>query len=248
MSFARTIHVETLDCLDEDDPQAIRSRADLRRIHFIMGTRGILLKALLRMKLRPRRIVELGAGDASLTLRMAQVLAREWGPVHLTLLDRRNVVSTATVHAFACLGWHVEILNADILDWIRRPPKQPYDLALATLFLHHFKEAELAAILAALSRHTHALCACEPRRAYLALCSSHLVGLLGANAVTREDAVLRVKAGFADQELSHLMAPAFSEWQIEEYRAGLFSHCLLATRQPDRQAGSVQRMSNANQI
>lgn len=248
MAFARTIQAETLDYLDEEDPQAIRSRADLRRIHFIMGTRGILLNALLRMKLRPRRIVELGAGDASLTLRMAQVLAPEWGPVHLTLLDRRNVVSAATVQAFGRLGWQVEVLNADILDWISRPPAQPYDLALATLFLHHFKEAELSAILAALARHAHALCACEPRRARLALCGSHLVGLLGANAVTRDDAVLSVKAGFADQELSQLMEPAFHGWQIEEYGAGLFSHCLLAACPPDRQVELAQRMSDANQI
>jgi hypothetical protein len=248
MTFARTIQAEILDYLEEDDPQAIRSRADLRRIHFIMGTRGILLSALLRIKLRPRRIVELGAGDATLTLRVAQVLAREWGPVHLTLLDRRNVVSAATVQAFNRLGWQVEILNTDLLDWIRRPLEQPYDLALTTLFLHHFKEAELSAILHALSRHAHALCACEPRRARLPLCGSHLVGLLGANAVTREDAVLSVKAGFADQELSRLMAPAFHGWQIEEYAAGLFSHCLFAKRQPDRHLESAQRTSNANQI
>jgi hypothetical protein len=248
MAFARSIHAETLDYLNEDDPHAIRSRADLRRIHFIMGTRHILLKALRRMQLRPRRIVELGAGDASLTLRMAQALDREWGAVHLTLLDRRNVVSAATVHAFERLGWQIELLNADILDWISLPPDRPYDLALATLFLHHFKEEELSAILAALSQRSHALCACEPRRARIALCGSRLVGLLGANAVTREDAVLSVKAGFVDQELSRLMEPAFHGWQLEEYEAGLFSHCLLAARKHDRQVEMVERMRDANQI
>jgi hypothetical protein len=101
---------------------------------------------------------------------------------------------------------------------------------LANLFLHHFQEPELTAILAALSRHTHALCACEPRRSHLALAGSRMVGLLGANAVTREDAVLSVKAGFAGKDLSQRMHPAFHGWQIDEYAAGLFSHCLVASR------------------
>jgi hypothetical protein len=230
-AFARLVQDETLDHLAQSDPRAIRSRADLRRIHAIMGTRHILLKALRHMDIKPRRVIELGAGDASLMLRVAQTLNQEWGPVHLTLLDRQNAVSPGTVQAFKCLGWKVELLNVDILDWIKRPAEPPYDLAVANLFLHHFKEPELSAILASLSQLARAICACEPRRSRLALGGSHLVGLLGANAVTREDAVLSVRAGFADDDLSRLMLPAFQGWHIEEYPAGLFTHCLTARRQ-----------------
>ena len=169
MAFARFVHPETLDYLHEDDPRAIRSRGDLRRIHAVMGTRGILLKALRRLHIEPRRIIELGAGDASLTLRVAQCLAKEWGPVQLTLLDRRNAVSATTLRSFENLGWNVQLLNADVLDWIASPSRESYDLAIANLFLHHFEAAELAAILPALSKRTQALCACEPRRSRLAL-------------------------------------------------------------------------------
>lgn len=233
MSFARVVQAETLDYLDEGDPRAIRSRSDLRRIHAIMGTRRILLKTLRRMPIKPRRVIELGAGDGSLMLRLARSLAHEWDTVHLTLLDRQNVVSARTLAAFEDLGWQVELLNADVFDWIRGPVQRPFDLALANLFLHHFNEAELSTLLHALSRRAHALCACEPRRSHVALTGSHLVGLLGANEVTREDAVLSVQAGFAGNELSRLLQPAFQGWHIEEFPAGLFSHCLSAVRASD---------------
>ncbi|MDQ9169253.1 class I SAM-dependent methyltransferase [Oxalobacteraceae bacterium R-40] len=235
-AFARLVQDETLDHLEESDPRAIRSRADLRRIHAVMGTRHILVKTLRHMDIRPRRMIELGAGEASLTLRVAHTLAREWGPVHLTLLDRQNAVSPSTVQAFCHLGWEVKLLNVDILGWIKRPAEPPYDLALVNLFLHHFREPELAAILTSLSQRARAICACEPRRSRLALGGSHLVGLLGANAVTREDAVLSVRAGFVDDDLSRLMFPAFRGWHIEEYPAGLFTHC-LAARPPEQETG-----------
>ncbi len=234
MSLARLVQDETLDALAEDDPRAIRSRSDLRRIHGVMGTRRILLKALRRMRIKPRRVIELGAGDASLTLRVARALADEWGPVHLSLLDRQNAVADSTLKSFERLGWTVDLVNADVFDWIREPSSQSFDLVLANLFLHHFEDAELSALLGSLAQRAQALCACEPRRTRLALAGSHLVGMLGANAVTREDAVLSVHAGFVGSELSHLCQSALPGWEIEEFPSGLFTHCLTAVRPSSR--------------
>jgi hypothetical protein len=61
------------------------------------------------------------------------------------------------------------------------------------------------------------------------LLGSHLVGLLGCNAVTRNDAVLSVHAGFRDAELTAAW-PTAGAWEIDEYPAGLFTHCFLAKR------------------
>ena len=61
------------------------------------------------------------------------------------------------------------------------------------------------------------------------LAGSHLIGLLGAGPVTREDAVLSVRAGFRARELSDLW-PNRENWILHEYPAGLFSHCFLAIR------------------
>ena len=231
--MARIVQPETLDFLPEDDPRALRSRADLRRINRIMGTRRIMISALRRLHqptYQPTRMIELGAGDGSLMLAIARTLAHDWRGVHLTLLDRQNLVADTTVSAFHQLGWQVEIVRADLLEWMHQPAAERYDIVLANLFFHHFENAQLAAIFAALVQRADALCMCEPRRAQLALVASHLVGLIGANDVTREDAVLSVRAGFAGSELSRLLPPECSGWQREEYAAGLFSHCLVAAR------------------
>jgi len=83
MTISRIVAVETLDGLATDNPVAMRSRRDLRRIHLVMGTRAILLRALhdLTVSLRkdtPLRVLELGAGDGTLMLGVARALAPTW--------------------------------------------------------------------------------------------------------------------------------------------------------------------------
>jgi hypothetical protein len=84
-------------------------------------------------------------------------------------------------------------------------------------------------VLKAIAATTDELIACEPRRGWRALAGSHLVGVLGANAVTRTDAVLSVQAGFRERELTALW-PRTSDWSLQEEASGPFSHCFRATR------------------
>jgi hypothetical protein len=235
MVMARALEAETLDGLDAQDPVAVRSRRDLRRIHRFMGTRSILLGGLapLRTRTDTLRLLELGAGDGTLMLGVARAMARSGFHAHLTLLDRQPCVDRRTVDEFAQVGWTADAQVADVFDWSKRPldpgVSRRYDAIVANLFLHHFTAPDLVALFEAVAARSDRFFACEPRRSWIALCASHLVGALGANAVTRNDAVLSVRAGFAGTELSSLW-PARSQWQLYEYGAGLFSHCLSATR------------------
>jgi hypothetical protein len=102
---------------------------------------------------------------------------------------------------------------------------------VTTLFLHHFPTETLKRLLAAAATCCQIFIACEPRRDAIALMASRLVGLIGANTVTRTDAVLSVRAGFRDRELSRLW-PDRRRWRASEYRAGMFSHCFHASRAP----------------
>ena len=79
------------------------------------------------------------------------------------------------------------------------------------------------------STPTDVFVACEPRRSWRALAGSHLIGGLGANSVTRTDAVLSVHAGFRDRELSSLW-PDGTGWQLDEAAFGPFSHWFCAVR------------------
>lgn len=239
----RIVATETLDSLAEDDPAAMRSRRDLRRVHRAMGTRSIVRRALRdatasRSQAVPLRVLELGAGDGSLLLGVARALAPAWPPVELTLLDAQALVDRATIESYAELGWTTVARVGDVLDWAAqatdavRKSGAPsrWDLIVANLFLHHFEGAQLAALLHAIAASTDRFFACEPRRAWLALAGSHLIGAIGANTVTREDAVLSVHAGFRGNELTALWPAEAGGWQLQEYSAGLFSHCFGAER------------------
>ncbi len=231
----RIIGTEALDHLDADDPAAMRSRRDLGRIHRVMGTRSIVLRALrdsklLRRDAGPLRMLELGAGDGSLMLRVARGLAPAWPQVDLTLLDRQSLVERVTIERYAELGWTAVAEVTDVLDWAEACAASRWDVIVANLFLHHFDALQLRVLLAAVAARGDRFFACEPRRDWLALAGSHLVGTIGANAVTREDAVLSVHAGFRGNELTAAWPVGGVEWQLHEYSAGLFSHCFGAER------------------
>ena len=239
MITERTILPETLDALAADDPAAQRARRDLRRVHRVMGTRAILRRALSAClqdasRTEPLRVLEIGAGDGTLLLGLARDMAADLPPVTLTLLDRQRLLAPETAAAYARLGWTVQMQTADILEWAAADGRQDrkdasWDLIVANLFLHHFPNPTLTDLLDAVARRCQRFVAVEPRRTWLAWLASHLVGALGANAVTREDAVLSVRAGFNGAELGALWSRA-PDWEIREYPAGLFSHVFHAGR------------------
>jgi hypothetical protein len=242
----RLVAAETLDHLSEQDPAAVRSRQDLQRVHQLMGTRGIVSRALRSMtSLRgsdgPLRALELGAGDGSLMLRVARQLDDSFPPVQLSLMDRQPLVSASTLAAYRDAGWVATTCVMDVLQWAHanedrgaeKHTSPAWDLIVANLFMHHFEGPQLALLLQAIAAHSRCFLACEPRRSRLALAGSHLIGAIGANAVTREDAVLSVHAGFRGTDLATMWAalPAdVGQWALREYAAGLFSHCFVAER------------------
>jgi len=251
MMMPRIVAAETLDGLAENDPAAMRSRRDLQRIHWLMGTRGIMARVLQglaasRPAAAPLRLLELGAGDGSLMLGVARWHSAHWPAVEITLLDRQNLVTRSTLDGYARLGWAASTQVVDVFDWASnqalagREPSARWDVIVASLFLHHFEGPALATLLAAIESRARRFFACEPRRARFSLAGSHLVGVIGANAVTREDAVLSVHAGFSDKELSGLWPGHRSFWTCSEYPAGLFSHCFFAERSGLREAGAAR--------
>jgi len=226
----RRVQPEALDALSADDPAAQRSRRDLRRLHHAIGTLPILLRALDRAAGgSPRTILELGAGDGSMLLRLAERRAALWPGVAVTLLDRHGVVEERTLEGLRAVGWAPSVVIADVFDWLEQPIAVQWDIIVANLFVHHFPPLDLSRLLSAIAARTLVFFCCEPRRSAVPLLGSHMVGLLGAGPVTREDAVLSVHAGFRGQELTAAW-PQESGWRLHEYPARLFSHCLLAIR------------------
>lgn len=224
----RRVEAEWLDELPADDPRAVRSRGDLRRINAIMGNARILAEEIRLASPRgPRTIAEIGAGDGALAARLASDLGKH---VHMTLVDQQDIVSTATINAMAAHGVDARVVRADVFDWLKYEDKGLFDAIVANLFLHHFERERLAELLRLVARRTRLFIACEPRRSGLALAGSRMLGVIGCNDVTRHDAVASVRAGFDDGELSALW-PREPGWTLTERARAMFSHCFVARRE-----------------
>ena len=197
-----------------------------------MRSLSILRDAIdsLQMARPPRNILELGAGDGSLMLRFARSSHTAWRDVRVTFLDRQDVIDAETCRRFRQLGWDAQVLRSDALDWAQAPAEQHYDLGVTTLFLHHFESHALERLLRAIAGCCRTFIALEPRRNSIAWIGSHLLGVLGANEVTREDGVTSVVAGFASDELSSLWPCDAPGWGLREYFAWPFTHCFVADK------------------
>lgn len=220
--MTRVLQPELLDGLPATDPRAIHSRQDLRRINRIMGNARPIVKFVRAHNSKTFvKIAEIGAGDGNISAHLAQALSREGFSGDLHLIDRQSLFVSQIP------GWNVRTIKADVFDWLENA--QRVDVIVANLFLHHFTDGQLHEILGRCAELCDCMAASEPRRSALAMWFSRRVKLVGCNDVTRHDAEISVRAGFAGSELSALW-PGDSRWQFEERKAGLFTHFFGARR------------------
>lgn len=227
MPKQRRVEAEWLDVLPPDDPRAMRSRRDLRRVNAWMGQSGIMLRLLRRhAAVRPlRSLIELGSGDGLFMLRLARALSPHWPGVQVTLVDRQAIVAETTAKAIEALGWTAVIVTADVFEALDGA-QSGADAVVANLFLHHFADPALAQLLARVAELAPLFVACEPRRSTASLAGSRLLWAIGCNPVTRHDAAVSVRAGFAGREISSQWPQ--EGWVVEEHGAGMFTHCFVA--------------------
>ena len=223
----RTVKTEWLDELPPDDPGALGSRRDIKRLNGVMGNAGILSRLLRPESRQPKRIVEIGAGDGLFMLRLAKYLSPAWKKMEVVLVDDKPATVEEARSGLRALGWTVETAVTDVFDWLKRPKQEIADVMVANLFLHQFSDVQLAEMLGLAAAQTKLFVACEPRRGLSNLFMSHTVGLIGCNAVSRHDAPVSVHAGFAGQEISSFW-PANGRWRLQERPAQFFSQTFLA--------------------
>lgn len=229
MDFAvRRIDPELLDALPPTDPRAIGSRRDLLRINAIMFQASIMAGLLRRhVASPPRRMLEIGAGDGSFILAVARRLAKRWPDVTLTLLDRAALPVEGRREAFGKLGWQIEVVTADVFEWLESSQSSRFGVVTANLFLHHFGDADLKRLFARLQAVSPVVIATEPHRNAFARLSTRLLWAIGANDVTLHDAHASVVAGFRGTELSALW-PTAGGVRLSERRVGPFTQTFAA--------------------
>jgi hypothetical protein len=216
----RHLETELLDGLPADDPRAMASRRDLVRINALMF-QARFMASLMRANVQtpPLRINELGAGDGQFMMTVARLMARRWPNVEIVMVDRIDLIGKDVCNSFAELGWRAQPVTADIFDWT---VDRPFDLVCANLILHHFDDARLLELFARIMTMAPMLVATEPLRAKVPLVATRFLRLIGACAVTLNDAAQSVRAGFRGTELSQLWQ-ASGGTPVMEGRKGLFT-------------------------
>ena len=229
MAFPRRIEPEWLDSLPNTDPDAAASRRDLRRLNLLMRHATVLARILSTefTSAKPRSLLDIGGGDGTFMLAVVRKLAKGMPGGTLTIVDKNIGISDETRGHFSALGWTVVSVKADVMDYIDATDAASTDAAIANLFLHHFSDAALARLFRGAARVAPLFVACEPCRAWFPMAASRLLWAIGCNHVTQHDAPASVRAGFRGKELSSLW-PTARGWQIDERRAGPFSHCFVA--------------------
>ncbi|WP_395449202.1 methyltransferase domain-containing protein [Aminobacter sp. UC22_36] len=229
----RHLEPELLDGLPAGDPRAIASRRDLVRINALMFQARIMA-SLLRANVQtpPLRILEIGAGDGKFMLTVARLMAAGcWSNVEIVLVDRVDLMGKDLCNSFAAFGWKAQPVTADIFEWADEALHRPFDLVCANLILHHFDDTRLLQLFPRIMTMAPMLVATEPLRAKVPFVATRFLRLIGACAVTQNDATQSVRAGFRGAELSQL-------WQLSggtpviEGRKGLFTQGFVGASMP----------------
>lgn len=195
----RIVIPELLDHLPADDPEALRSRRDLRRINFLMGNERWVCRTVGEHADSARQgIVEIGAGDGILCGKLVRQFPQAVSAYDLAprpgKLDQR-------------VRWN----QGDIFA---AEPPMTGGVLVANLFLHHF-ESESLKQLGRWVHHFEVLVFCEPNRAGL----PHVLGGLlhpWINRVTRHDMHVSITAGFTQGEISRSMGLEPDRWRNRE--------------------------------
>ncbi len=196
----RQLVPEILDSLAPGDPEAVRSRRDLRRLDVVLGGSRWILSRLSRHRSAVRRgVVEVGAGEGGLCRRVSEAF------------PGAPFVGMDFLPAPAGLPAQVRWEQGDFFE---RLPGVPGEVLIGSLILHHFHDRELSALAPHLDRF-RVLLFSEPWRSRSALALASLAHPF-VGRVTRHDMPASIRAGFRPGELADVLKLAGRGWKIRE--------------------------------
>jgi hypothetical protein len=206
----RKLTPELLDHLPPDDPGAIRSRRDLRRINTFMGNDSWILR---NIPADTPHITEIGSGDGNLLSKIHKRLPT----IPLTACDlapRPDDLPNA-----------VEWIRGNLLE---NPPTSKGGTLIANLILHHFTDEQLHQLAPWFSSFDNII-ANEPLRSSF----PRLLGKLACpfvHPITRHDMQVSIEAGFVANELPVILNLQKNGFAIRETSTWQGSLRVLASR------------------
>lgn len=214
----RVVAREILDSLPPEDPDAIRSRRDLRLINAVMGNyRWLAARSTHHRADAPTLSwTEIGAGDGQLAPAFSSQSRATLAVTGLDLSPRPP-------------SWpsHWPWIQGDLFETLE---DLGGDGLMASLFLHHFHAPELRE-LGRILRRFRVLLFTEPARHPMHHWQGRVLGPL-VGTVTRHDLHVSIDAGFRHHELPHLLGLDPRSWRIRLRHSALGAYRLEASRDP----------------
>lgn len=221
-----------------DDPDALRGNLrDLERVNRWLGGTRLSARAIdaLAGDRETLTVLDVGTGAADIPVALLARAARDGRRLRVTGIDSRPEVLVAAVARQPRLGM-TPGLELHVGDGRSLPfPDRSFDIAHASLLLHHLEPTTAVAILREMSRVARrGIVVNDLLRGRLAWLGAWLLSHVATrNRYTRYDAPLSVRRAYTAAELTSLIAAAGLRVQSSA-RGGPFGHrvALAATDAP----------------
>jgi len=206
----RATDQELIDRADCEPELAAASYRFMERVNRHFGGIRIVRRFLTAETARrragmPFRMLDIGSGSCDIPLRMSRWARANGIRLHITCLEAaENAFEIARRRLEQAAEQGVHLLRQDAFDHL---PDEPYDCAVASMCFHHFSDERILDLVHRLRPFVRgSLLINDLRRSFLAACGAGLLlGMCGAPAGVRHDALLSVRRGFNVIELGRLL-------------------------------------------
>ncbi|MEJ7748657.1 MAG: methyltransferase domain-containing protein [Candidatus Limnocylindrales bacterium] len=231
----RAAAVEWLDGPLDDQPELVGNLRDLARINRWLGGSSLSERAIDALLAgghpdagaangQAIRLLDVGTGGADIPLALLARARTHARRLHIVGLDSRSEVLEAAILADPRLATEPD-LTLELGDGQALPyPDDSFDLAHASLVLHHLTPGEAGILLAEMARVARrGVVINDLARGWLAWSGAWLLGhTLTTNRLTRHDGPISVTRAYRPSEASAMLARV--GLRVVATEAGLFGH------------------------
>ena len=196
---------EWMDDLEMEGPQLRSTLETLARINAFLGGDGVSLKGIKHLKKsaalkEDMHIIDLGCGEGAQLRLLARYSRKNKLKWRFTGVDA-NADCINFARERSANYPEIEYLQADVFEW----DMPSCDIVLATLFMHHFTDEQIVAMVnASTPKVSVGWIVNDLHRNQIAYGLFWLLGLFIRNKMIRHDGLLSIKKGFKKEELYNI--------------------------------------------
>src|SRR5262245_1616073 len=256
----RSNEAELMDGADYSVDEFVENLADLRRVNRWLGGKSALTRHLFPMierlvrsgererpespadlprALSPLRLLDVGTGSADIPVRIIEWGRRRGFEIEFMVIDLNEIaVREARLQT---PGYpEIKVVRADAMNLPFAD--ESFDFVIASLFLHHFRTPQAAALLRSFARVARSAFIINDLRrhpiAYYTI--KFLTWIFTRNRLVRNDSALSVLRGFVEREIAEIAGAA--EIELKIFRHFPYRFILIGTAPQPSPSGASERL------